>query len=114
MNETDLKYDATLHFPVEQYGYAEVHIQVSSPEEAIQTYKAATTPQTGIEMKDMNMIVDKMLLGQQVEGGIEFYEKMSPEQKYAVQQLKKALKRLVYRHEKENKDSGSSSHTRDD
>lgn len=93
MNETDLKYDATLHFPVEQYGYAEVHIQVSSPEEAIQAYKAATTPQNGVSEKEMNGVVDKMLMGQAVEGGIELYEKMSPEQRYAVQTIKRALKR---------------------
>lgn len=93
MSDTDLKYDATLHFPVEQYGYAEVHIQVSSPGEAITAYKIATSPQTGIDMKDMNMIVDKMLMGQAVEGGIELYEKMSPEQKYTVQTIKRALKR---------------------
>ncbi len=103
MNETDLKYDATLHFPTEQYGYAEVHIQVSSPGEAITAYKIATSPQTGIDMKDMNMIVDKMLLGQQVEGGIEFYEKMSPEQKYAIQTLKRALKRSESKELKELK-----------
>lgn len=47
-----------------------------------------------MESKQMNGVVDKMLLGQGVENGTEIYEAMNPYEKYAVQVLKRAISRL--------------------
>lgn len=88
----------TGHVAIGQYEYMEVEgesqEEVSEACRAIQREWGAAD---GIPDKEMNPVIDKMLLGETVEGGIEIYEKMNSTQKYAVQTLKRALKRLEAR-----------------
>ncbi len=93
--EEHLKYKATLHFPVEQYGFAEVELEVSSPEEAIAAYKAATKQNEGLEKKSYDGFIDRYLMGEQ--NHVEDYEKMNDEQKMIVQTIKRSLKRIKSR-----------------
>ena len=86
---------ATLHFPTEQFGFAEVEIEVDSPIEALQKYTETTRANNtgaGLPDKDYNSFVDRMLLGESNE--LEQYTQMSDEQKTTIQVIKRALKRL--------------------
>lgn len=91
---------ATLHFPTEQYGFAEVEIEVESPHEAVLAYKEAQEKlQTGkgIDEKEMNQVVDSLLNGESVVDGVEIYERMNEQQRYTSQVIKRAIKRLNYK-----------------
>lgn len=48
----------------------------------------------GIAEKEMNTVVDAMLRGETVRGGIEIYNRMSPVQQQVCQTLKRATKRV--------------------
>lgn len=87
----------------EQYSYIELELgdEEVLTQEAIDSvvdeYHRATRQikgNLGISEKEMNGVVDKMLLGQTVEGGIELYERMDSEQQKICQVIKRALKRL--------------------
>jgi len=93
--------------PTTQFGYISVYVEAGE-ELATETinrlmadharlseaYTRSGEAIIGIQEKEMNPVVDKMLLGQTVEGGIEIYEKMNATQKYTVQTIKRALKRI--------------------
>lgn len=87
----------TLHFPTEQYGFAEIDIEVNEPYEAIVAYNEAiekTKVGRGIDEKEMNQVIDTMLSGESVNDGIELYGRMNEKQQYTCQALKRALKRV--------------------
>lgn len=90
------KYKAHIRIPTVQYGYVEVTLE-DTPEgifEANRNLLVLYGPKSGIDKKEMNTVIDKMLLGQSVEGGIELYERMSDDQKFATQTLKRGLDRI--------------------
>lgn len=86
--------EATLHFPTEQYGFAEVKLLVDSPEDAIRQYNMVKGGE-GVDDKTFNAFLDNMILGET--NHIEVYEKMSAPQKDIVQAVKRSIKRLKAR-----------------
>lgn len=92
-------FEATLHFPTEQYGFAEVKLLVDSPRDAIKQYELATRSGDGLPEKDMNTFIDNMLLGEA--NHVETYQKMSKSQQDTIQAIKRALKRLAARNKKQ-------------
>lgn len=86
----------SLHIPTEQYGFIAVECEGLTADETAALYKEYSTgfqPKAGISEKDYNTFIDRMLLGQ--EGNhIEQYVAMSDQQKYAVQVIKRGLKRI--------------------
>lgn len=48
----------------------------------------------GITRQEMNEVVDSMLRGESVNGGVQLWEKMSAEQKEICQTIKRATKRI--------------------
>jgi hypothetical protein len=89
---------ATLHFPTEQYGYAEVEVEVNRIEDALSAYRAVVKPQTGLEKKEFDAFIDRYLLGDK--NHVEDYEKMNEEQKMIVQTIKRSLARIKSREQK--------------
>lgn len=89
------KYEGKIRLATKQYCFVEVKITDTLPNilKASDELEELHFPR-GIPDKDLNMVVDKMLLGQAVEGGVELYERMSTSQRFATQTLKRALKRL--------------------
>jgi hypothetical protein len=87
---------AELHLPTEQYGFVSVEVEVNEPHEAVALYNETKRKleNPGVPEKELNYVIDKMLLGESVEGGLEIYEKMNEQQKSTVQCLKRALRRL--------------------
>lgn len=83
---------ATLHFPTEQYGFAEIEVEVTSVEEAIEMYRSAPKVGSGIDDRSFDTFIERQLGGETNE--LDTYQKMSPEQQKLVQVNKRALKRL--------------------
>ena len=94
---------AELHIPTEQYGFVSVEVEVEHVKDALALY-ASTKETAGVTEKEMNYVADMMLLGEGVPNGLEIYEKMNPTQVYAVQWLKRALKRSKSRTAKAEQD----------
>jgi hypothetical protein len=93
----------TLHVPVEQYGF--VALEYDSNEdryyelkERYDSIKAVFAAKEGLEDKAMNSFIDRQLNGES--NHIEDYNKMSDKQQFAVQTIKRALKRIEAREEK--------------
>ena len=87
---------ATLHFPTEQYGYAEVQIEVEAPHEAVGAYfeaQAALKTGTGIAPKAFNALLDEYLATGTTKDGAGVWEDMSDFQRGVFQEIKKSLKR---------------------
>lgn len=89
-------FKARLRVPTaEQYSYIEIDVE-GTPEAIIEAHRRFTglvQGGFGLPEKEMNTFVDTMIMGQSVKGGVELYEQMNHMQKYAVQVLKRALKR---------------------
>lgn len=88
----------TAHVPIEQYGFISADIESGSPQEAYEAYIAIKAASQGlyrpdIPEKELNTVIDKMLQGKTIESGIEIYNRMSDRQRYAVQVLKRGMKR---------------------
>lgn len=86
-----------LHIPTVQYGFIAVELEDATPEivrATYDSYAAAFKPQpiNTLPDKEYNTFIDNMLLGD--DNHVETYNAMSPQQKDAVQVLKRALKRL--------------------
>ncbi len=85
-----------LHIPTEQYGFVLVECEGLSAEQTAELYNEysrAFLPKVGLADKEYNAFIDRMLMGQ--DGNhIEQYEAMNDNQKYAVQVLKRGIKRL--------------------
>jgi len=97
------KMKATLHIPTEQYGFAEVEIEVNSVTEAVEAYRSAqraALPQNGLEKKAFDAFLDRYLLGDK--NHVEDYERMNDEQKMIVQTIKRSLARIRSREDKTN------------
>lgn len=94
-------YKAKIRIATREYCYVEVEVEDTFENifEAHGKLQQIHFP-VGIPEKEMNSVVDKMLQGISVNGGIEIYEKMSQSQKYAAQTIKRALKRLEAREDK--------------
>lgn len=91
---------AKLHFPTQEYGFAEVEVEVESPEEAIELYHASKTlqnaPQSevGLPNKEWLKVVEHYLNTGQLLGDAETWEKLSKYQCDWIQETKRGLKRL--------------------
>ena len=97
----DKKLKATLHFPVEQFGYAEVEMEVKSPQEAIDAYRAVKEGELpvegqngasgGIPELEFNKVLDKYLATKTMTS--DEYESLNQRQKDIIQCLKRSFKR---------------------
>lgn len=84
----------TLHIPTETYGFVAVEME-GTPEEVMITYREyadAFKPKEGLGDKEYNAFINKMLLNET--NHVEEYNQMNEKQKYAVQVIKRGLKRL--------------------
>lgn len=92
----------------DQYAFVEVEQELkdeafvnakmpSALKEAYDDFTNAFKRQHGIDEKEMNKVIDCMLTNQTINGGNELYEQMSQTQRYAVQTLKRGLKRQDYK-----------------
>lgn len=86
----------TIHLPTEQYGFVEA--EFDGELEAVEPFyreladQFKPKPTNSLPTKEFNGFLDRQLLG---EGNhIDEYEKMSPQQKQVVQEVKKALARI--------------------
>lgn len=93
--------EATLHFPTEQYGFAEVKIKVATPAEAIKAYDNALNKNlnVGLPDKEWRTFTEKVLTGE--DNHIEEYEKCNQQQQFWYQETKKALNRINYKQTRE-------------
>lgn len=83
---------ATLHFPTENYGYAEVEIEVETPRDAIKEYhKATAVPGTGLPTKEWNEVLDKYMAGNGMTP--DQHERMDKAQAWFVHELDKSYNR---------------------
>ena len=96
---------AVLHFPTEQYGFAEVEVEVESPDEAIILYKKSQIGE-GLTDKEFNDFVDQTLATGNVVNGTELYEKMNEAQRWWTQTTKRSIKRVKYDIKKYDKQHG--------
>ena len=87
-----------LHVPTVQFGFILAHMEADSPQEIIEAYRGilrAWEGGAGISDKEMNAVVDSMLRGEPIKGGIELWERMSPEQQNIAQAIKRGNKRVL-------------------
>lgn len=84
----------TLHVPVEQYGFIQVD-DIPTREEAILEYKkvAADFINEGLDPKEFNAILDDLLDDRSISGDPGSIEKMSPAQRFVINEIKKSFKR---------------------
>lgn len=96
------KYSAKIRIATKEYCFVEVNAE-DTPEGIFELHGKLQNIHfpRGIEEKEMNTVIDAMLLNKGVTGGIEIYERMSQSQKYATQTLKRALKRLEAKGERQ-------------
>ena len=85
---------------VDTYEFIELDAEGESADDLFETYRALkrlAVHKNGLPEKDFNRFIDRQLMGESNE--LEVYNQMSPEQVFAVQSLKKALKRLKAKEE---------------
>lgn len=90
-----MKFKAQLRIPTEMYSYIEVSVE-GEPEDIVSAYREFTDlvkPKEGVTSKDFNSFLDAQLNGQG--GDTEIYTAMSERQKLVIQEVKKALNRIV-------------------
>jgi len=91
----------TLHVPVESYGFVSLEYETGgdvSADTAAEIYKEYATafapkPINTLPDKEWRWFMEQLCLGA-IENGQEYIEQMSPFQRFAVNELKKTLKRL--------------------
>ena len=86
------------HIPTEQYGFVEIVKDWNGSElDALNQYTEIRHSEIvgeGLENKDFNRIIDKMLTKSNTEITSEAYELMNVEQQMIIQTLKRAFKRI--------------------
>lgn len=89
------------HVPTEQYGFISVEVE-GIAEDATEAYRGlqeAWKPRqdgTGVPLKEFNSFLDSFLnTSHAPDGGLEVWERMSTQQKVIVNEVKKALRRIV-------------------
>jgi len=102
---------AKLHFPTEQYGFVEIEAEVASVEEGLDLYKASTSPNLpsggGLEQKEWNDTLTEYLNTTELRGGATTYEALSDQQRWTIQELKQAFKRVRAKDERESIEVGN-------
>lgn len=91
-----------IRIPTVQYGYLEFPFE-GTPEEAIAEHNRTLKLYSGgggLSDKEFNIWLDKYLMSQEGDG--EQYMKMNPAQMEVIQTLKRAFKRIAYKHESQN------------
>lgn len=84
------------------YGYVEIETEgriygngnLNEFVEQLEELMAHQKGGTGLSEKQMDSIVETMCLGDNVEGGVDLYATMTPDQKKETQRLKRALDRI--------------------
>ena len=85
-----------IHYPVQDFGFVEAEFDQEDGRNVADVYReVAAQFKTGVGLpdKEMNLFIDTMLLGKNG-NHIDTYNRMSKEQQYAVQSLKRGLKRI--------------------
>ncbi len=100
----------TLHIPTEQYGFVAVELEGDShgiaqedyAERVYREFARAFAPKPVNEMPELEFsrYIDLIGNGQTIPEDPGILEKMSPKQQYAVNTLKKFIKRCAYKHNK--------------
>lgn len=84
-----------IHIAIGQYEFVEVDVTDSvAAREAYNDIKTAFTDGDGVTDKELNMVLDHMLRGETVRGGVEIWARMNETQKQIINTLKKACKRI--------------------
>ena len=87
---------AKLHYPTEQFGFAEVEVEVESLEDAIEIYNASKSSKMasegGLDTKEWNRVVDKYLSVQTMASNES--ERMNKAQKWFIHEIDKSFNRL--------------------
>lgn len=89
------KMKATLRLPLEQYAFVEIQ-EEGTPEEirdAYESLKIAFSSGSGLETKEWNTTLDRYLAEAKMDE--EMYAKMSKTQQNIVQEIKRAMKRII-------------------
>jgi len=98
--EDATSYKATLHVPIEQYGFIAIECE-NTPTGLVEAYRAIaaanTTVVNQLPAKEFNAAIDEYLLTNALKGGVEIYYRMSPQQQFTFQEIKKSLKRIKSR-----------------
>jgi len=84
-----------VHLKIGDFEFVEKDVETML--EAIDFYyetKAHFSAGDGVTDKELNMVLDHMLRGETVKGGIEIWARMNDTQKLIVNTLKKATKRI--------------------
>ncbi len=93
-------YEALLHIPVESFGFVEIKVKGSTTEiiEAYRSLKRANEkPQGELQSKEFNAALDEYMETNVLKDGVEIYNKMSPDQQFTIQEIKKSFKRIKSR-----------------
>ena len=99
-----------IHKPVEEYGFveAEEEVDFENPSQLEQLRNLyddigkVFKNSDGLEDKEWREVLDKYLETNEMESNQ--YERMSLEQKRIIQEIKKSVKRMNYKNNKENND----------
>ena len=91
----------TIRLPLGQFEFIEMTYDTEmTPEAAVGAFNAlqrAYKGGEGLTDKEMDLIIEKMALGESIEGGTELWDKATTEQKKEINRLKRALKRIESR-----------------
>lgn len=93
----------TFRIPTEMYGFVEISTEAHEESDGttirglyegfVDAFKPKPKSENTLDDRIMNMVVDCLLTGESVRNGVELYEKMSPIQQYAIQTIKRGMKR---------------------
>lgn len=97
-----MEYDAEAQISIGQFEYVKICKSVETIADAVEMGKELQREQRGAEGLDESEfrgVVDSLVSGKAVKGGIELWERMSIYQRNVCQEIKKSQKRLEYNKE---------------
>jgi len=102
MAENDMKYKANIRIPTTQYAFLEVQVE-GTPDFICESYHEFTNLMkvgAGLDPKAYDTFIQKQLLGEP--NHWDEYNLMNPEQQKMVHIIRRALKRINYKNQKED------------
>ena len=90
-----MEHNYSIHCPVEQYGFVAAE-GFKTPEEAVDAYKEVMRVNqggVGLPAKEFNEILDTYISTGKMEDGGDFFEQLSPAQRFVINEIKKSHKR---------------------
>lgn len=99
-----MEYDATIRVAIGEYEYIEICHSGESTESLVElarTVQNQVHGGEGVPAEVFRGVVDKLVSGETVHGGMELWEKMSKYQQDVCQEIKRAMKRKAYKNKEE-------------